>query len=136
MGIDSPVHLIFIGVVALLVLGPKRLPEVARALGHGLREFREMMNMEGQPPIEHQPVASTPVPDPQMPAPPYYQAPGAPAAAAASSPPAAQAPATVEGAPAQGDPLAESFARAETQSAQVDPAPALPSPDAPDRRTV
>lgn len=29
-------------VVALLVLGPKRLPEVARALGKGLAEFRRM----------------------------------------------------------------------------------------------
>jgi len=40
MGIDNPVHLLFIGVVALIVLGPKRLPELARALGHGIREFR------------------------------------------------------------------------------------------------
>jgi sec-independent protein translocase protein TatA len=43
MGIDSPVHLIFVGLIALLVLGPKRLPEVARALGKGVREFRETM---------------------------------------------------------------------------------------------
>jgi TatA/E family protein of Tat protein translocase len=41
MGIESPVHLIFVGLIALLVLGPKRLPEVARALGKGVREFRE-----------------------------------------------------------------------------------------------
>jgi TatA/E family protein of Tat protein translocase len=41
MGIDSPVHLLFVGVIALLVLGPKKLPEVARALGKGVREFRE-----------------------------------------------------------------------------------------------
>lgn len=41
MGIDSPVHLLFVGVIALLVLGPKKLPEVARALGKGIREFRE-----------------------------------------------------------------------------------------------
>jgi sec-independent protein translocase protein TatA len=41
MGIDSPVHLLFVGLIALLVLGPKRLPEVARALGKGIREFRE-----------------------------------------------------------------------------------------------
>jgi sec-independent protein translocase protein TatA len=44
MGIDNPVHLIFIGVVALIVLGPKRLPELARSLGHGMREFRESMS--------------------------------------------------------------------------------------------
>lgn len=40
MGIESPVHLLFIAVVALIVLGPRRLPEVARALGQGIREFR------------------------------------------------------------------------------------------------
>jgi TatA/E family protein of Tat protein translocase len=40
MGIENPVHLLFIAAVALVVLGPKRLPEVARALGRGVREFR------------------------------------------------------------------------------------------------
>lgn len=40
-GIDSPVHLLFVGVIALMVLGPKKLPEVARALGKGVREFKE-----------------------------------------------------------------------------------------------
>jgi len=46
VGIDSPVHLLFLGAVALLVLGPKRLPEVARALGKGMREFREAINVD------------------------------------------------------------------------------------------
>ena len=46
MGIDSPVHLLFLGAVALIVLGPKRLPEVARALGKGMREFRESINLD------------------------------------------------------------------------------------------
>jgi sec-independent protein translocase protein TatA len=44
MGIDNPVHLIFIAAVALIVLGPKRLPDLARSLGHGVREFRESMS--------------------------------------------------------------------------------------------
>jgi sec-independent protein translocase protein TatA len=44
MGIDNPVHLIFIAAVALIVLGPKRLPELARSLGHGMREFRDSMS--------------------------------------------------------------------------------------------
>jgi Tat protein translocase TatB subunit len=38
-GIGMP-ELLVILVVALVVLGPKRLPEVARALGKGLAEFR------------------------------------------------------------------------------------------------
>jgi sec-independent protein translocase protein TatA len=46
MGIDNPVHLIFIAAVALIVLGPKRLPDLARSLGHGMREFRESMSGE------------------------------------------------------------------------------------------
>lgn len=40
----QPTHLIFILVVALLVLGPKRLPEVGRSLGRGLRDFRGAMS--------------------------------------------------------------------------------------------
>ena len=36
----QPTHLLFVLVIALLVLGPKRLPEVGRSLGRGLRDFR------------------------------------------------------------------------------------------------
>ncbi len=49
MGIENPVHLLFIAAVALIVLGPKRLPELARALGKGVREFREAMSSEAEP---------------------------------------------------------------------------------------
>jgi Tat protein translocase TatB subunit len=38
-GIGMP-ELVLILAVALIVLGPKRLPEIARALGKGLAEFR------------------------------------------------------------------------------------------------
>jgi len=40
VGIDNPVHLLFIAAVALIVLGPKRLPALAKALGQAMREFR------------------------------------------------------------------------------------------------
>lgn len=46
MGIENPIHLLFVGLVALLVLGPKRLPGLARAAGKGMREFREAMSGE------------------------------------------------------------------------------------------
>ena len=36
----SPGHLILLGIVALLVIGPKRLPEVGRGIGKALREFK------------------------------------------------------------------------------------------------
>jgi sec-independent protein translocase protein TatA len=37
----QPTHLIIVMAVALLVLGPKRLPDAGRALGQGLREFQD-----------------------------------------------------------------------------------------------
>jgi sec-independent protein translocase protein TatA len=36
----QPTHLIIVLIVALLVLGPKRLPEAGRALAQGLKEFK------------------------------------------------------------------------------------------------
>jgi sec-independent protein translocase protein TatA len=36
----QPTHLLFVLVIALLVLGPKRLPEVGRSLGKGIRDFK------------------------------------------------------------------------------------------------
>lgn len=42
----QPTHLLFVLVIALLVLGPKRLPEVGRSLGRGLRDFRGALNGE------------------------------------------------------------------------------------------
>jgi sec-independent protein translocase protein TatA len=40
----GPMELVIVLVIALLVLGPKRLPEVGRSLGRGLREFRESIS--------------------------------------------------------------------------------------------
>jgi sec-independent protein translocase protein TatA len=42
----QPTHLLFVLVVALLVLGPKRLPEAGRALGKGIRDFRSAIGGE------------------------------------------------------------------------------------------
>jgi len=39
----GPLEIMVILVVALLVLGPQRLPEVARSVGKGMREFRESL---------------------------------------------------------------------------------------------
>jgi sec-independent protein translocase protein TatA len=46
----QPTHLLLILVVALLVLGPKRLPEVGRSLGRGLRDFRHAVSGQEQEP--------------------------------------------------------------------------------------
>jgi sec-independent protein translocase protein TatA len=45
----GPLELVVVLVIALVVLGPKRLPEVGRSLGKGIREFRDSLSMEGRP---------------------------------------------------------------------------------------
>lgn len=40
----QPTHLLLVLAVALLVLGPKRLPDAARAIGRGLHDFRGEIN--------------------------------------------------------------------------------------------
>lgn len=42
----GPMELVVVLVVALLVLGPKRLPEVGRSLGNGIREFKDSLSGE------------------------------------------------------------------------------------------
>ena len=39
----GPMELILVLVIALLVLGPKRLPEAGRAVGKGMREFKDSL---------------------------------------------------------------------------------------------
>lgn len=40
----GPLELVVVLIVALVVLGPKKLPEVGRSVGHGLREFRNSIS--------------------------------------------------------------------------------------------
>jgi sec-independent protein translocase protein TatA len=51
----GPMELIIVLVIALIVLGPKKLPEAGRSLGKGLREFKDSLSGEhredeGEPP--------------------------------------------------------------------------------------
>ncbi len=41
MGLDNPLHIAFLLVLVLLVFGAKRLPEMGRSLGAGMRGFRD-----------------------------------------------------------------------------------------------
>ena len=43
----GPLELVVILIIALLVLGPQRLPQVARSVGKGLREFKEALSTGG-----------------------------------------------------------------------------------------
>ncbi len=44
MGLDNPIHLVVVLVVMLLVFGAKRLPEMGRSLGDGLRGFKDAVS--------------------------------------------------------------------------------------------
>ena len=39
----GPMELVIVLVIALIVLGPKRLPEAGRSIGKGMREFKESL---------------------------------------------------------------------------------------------
>jgi sec-independent protein translocase protein TatA len=40
-GLFQPMHLLVIIIIALLVFGPKRLPELGKGLGDGIRAFKD-----------------------------------------------------------------------------------------------
>ncbi len=46
-GLFQPMHLLVIAVIALLVFGPRRLPELGKGLGDGIRSFKDAMNGNG-----------------------------------------------------------------------------------------
>jgi sec-independent protein translocase protein TatA len=46
LGLDNPIHIAFLFVLLLLVFGAKRLPELGRSLGAGLRGFKESISGE------------------------------------------------------------------------------------------
>jgi sec-independent protein translocase protein TatA len=53
-GLFQPMHLLVIFFIALLVFGPKKLPELGKGLGEGIRALKEGMkdNPPTQPPNE------------------------------------------------------------------------------------
>ncbi len=63
MGAISPLHLLIVAVVALIVIGPAKLPETGAALGRALREFREAQrDDEPTPPTAPAPTAAATTP--------------------------------------------------------------------------
>jgi TatA/E family protein of Tat protein translocase len=117
MGLPNigPVELIIVLVIALLILGPGKLPEVGSAFGKTIREFRKASS-DIQ---ETASVATAPVKE---------AASSVTAAAAAPVTPAAPAPAV-----AAADPASVASASAETAAATAPVAPAGTPVDAVDR---
>ena len=86
-GLLQPTHIIFVIVIALLVFGPKRLPEMGRSIGHGIREFKDSIDgnsNDASADTKHEAVATEPASEPVRVA----------ALPPASAPPAAETPGT------------------------------------------
>jgi sec-independent protein translocase protein TatA len=70
MGLDNPVHILLLLLVVLLVFGAKRLPEIGRSLGEGMRGFKDSISGDSR---QHstltQAQATVPAPTPPAPTP-------------------------------------------------------------------
>ncbi len=42
----GPMEIVVILIIALIVLGPKKLPEMGRSVGRGMREFKNAVSMD------------------------------------------------------------------------------------------
>jgi len=58
-------ELIVLIIVLLLIFGPKRLPEIGKSMGKGMREFKDSVTGKDEQPAE---LTSTPAPPPVTPA--------------------------------------------------------------------
>lgn len=104
-------ELILIFVIALLVFGPKNLPQLGRALGRAMREFRRASD-------EFRSTIETNLQINELDSPPVYSSRPEPAASVATETPAAD--------PAPVEPAASPDGTAEDLAAPVDPAPGEP----------
>jgi sec-independent protein translocase protein TatA len=52
VGLHNPIHIAILLVALLLIFGAKRLPEMGRSLGAGLRGFKESVTGEEPPQVE------------------------------------------------------------------------------------
>lgn len=92
----SPVHLILILAIALIVVGPGKLPDVGAALGKSIKEFRKAAT-DVQEATSLAPVtAPAPAPAPAVPAPAPMQAAPAPVQAAPVAPALPPAPPSID----------------------------------------
>jgi len=57
-GLFQPMHLLVIFGIALLVFGPKKLPELGKGIGEGIRGFKSAMKEDEKPDSTTTPIAS------------------------------------------------------------------------------
>ncbi|MBS1532942.1 MAG: twin-arginine translocase TatA/TatE family subunit [Bacteroidetes bacterium] len=59
MGLLEPWHIIIIALAFLFFFGGKKIPELMRGLGRGMKEFKDAQNGETAPPPTSTPTATT-----------------------------------------------------------------------------
>jgi sec-independent protein translocase protein TatA len=59
MGLDNPIHIAFLLILLLLVFGAKRLPEMGKSLGSGMRGFKDALSGEAES-HHHEAAVATP----------------------------------------------------------------------------
>jgi sec-independent protein translocase protein TatA len=57
-GLFQPMHLLVIFGIALLVFGPKKLPELGKGIGEGIRGFKSAMKADDEMPATTTTIAS------------------------------------------------------------------------------
>ena len=50
----GPMEVVVVLLIALIVFGPKRLPELGRSLGDGIKGFKESLNSDGDASADHE----------------------------------------------------------------------------------
>lgn len=55
MGELAPWHIIIVLIVLVLVFGSKKLPDIARGMGTGIREFKDGITGKDEPPTQDPP---------------------------------------------------------------------------------
>lgn len=50
-GLESPSHILLLLIAAFVLFGSKRLPEIGRSLGHGMRGFKDALSGDDEPPV-------------------------------------------------------------------------------------
>jgi sec-independent protein translocase protein TatA len=68
IGLTSPTHIVLLLGIALLLFGAKRLPEIGKSLGHGMREFKDSVSGLDSPAAEERATELTPAEPPTVPA--------------------------------------------------------------------
>ena len=79
LGLDNPIHILFLLVILLLVFGAKRLPEMGKSMGEGMRGFKDAITGETSSHVSPMSTQThTPVHSPELSAAPVMPAQDAP----------------------------------------------------------